>query len=331
MPITGKNLSGLTEDQQRKLSLLVDEAERRGKSVDKILKSMQKPWPVDSNGYFTKRDGKFYVPTEEQEKFIASLARFSLFYGSRGSGKSAAGAQKALLKIKAGEPGAVMNPVFEDFKNSTWPEFRDWIPWDMVVLGQKYRMNKEWVPYQPFKMVFINGVEVICKGLNDPDSARGPNINWLWFDEGARDLEGLSWKIAIASVRIGKNPQAWTTTTPRGKQHWTYEFFEEMKIPPEVLEILAGMGYDKSNLIESFHGTIDENKKNLDPLFYSSLLMAYSSDTYFRRQELEGQFVEPGGTLGDSRWFDEKVIDYVPEEVKYWVRYWDLAASEACC
>jgi predicted phage terminase large subunit-like protein len=328
MPITDKLTRGLTEAQKEKLVPLLDEANRRGIDVSKLVQSFQKPWPIGSNGYFVRRDGKIYIPKGEQENFIQSTARFSLFRGGRGSGKTAAGAQKALLKIMKGESGAVLNPVFEDFKDSTWPEFREWIPWDMVVIPDRFRGNPEWEPYRPFQLSFTNRVNVICKGLNNPDSARGPNINWLWFDEGAREVTGLSWKIAIASTRVGDNPQAWATTTPRGKFNWVYEFFEELKIPPEIMGILEDLGYDENNLIETFEGSIDENKENLDPLFYASLVMAYSDDPYFRKQELEGKYVEQGGVLGDSNWFNEKIIEEVPEEVKYWVRYWDLAASE---
>jgi len=327
MPITGRRIKP-TEEQMKVLLPKLEEAKRRGIDVSKLLLSFQKQFPTDPNGYFVRRDGRMYDPTESQQNFILSSSRFILFYGSRGSGKTTAGAQKALKKISEGENGAVLNPVFEDFKDSTWPEFREWIPWDMVVPNQKFRANREWQPYRPFQLSFVNGVTVICKGLNNPDSARGPNINWLWFDEGARDEEGLSWRIAIASVRVGRNPQAWVTTTPRGKFNWVYEFFEEMSIPDEVMEILKEMGYDEGNLIDTFHGTIEDNKQHLDPLFYSSLVMAYSKDTYFKRQELEGQFVEPGGTLGDSGWFNGKIIKHTPDEVKYWVRYWDLAASE---
>jgi predicted phage terminase large subunit-like protein len=333
MSITVKHQNrktNLTDQERQQLALLLGEARSRGLDVAMGIDIVTRyKWPIDSRGYFTKLDGSQYIPTEDQDDFIDSTSRFSGFFGSRGSGKSAAGAQKALKKIMQGESGMACNPDLENFKLSTWPEFREWIPWEMVVPSHKYRMNPEWQPQQPFTLVFNNKAKVYCKGIKDPDSARGPNINWLWYDEGCRDLEGLSWQIAIASVRVGNNPQAWTTTTPKGKYHWAHEFFVEKEIPPEVLEILEKIGREDEELIEWFHGTIKENEENLDPLFFASILLAYPKG-YLRKQEVEGLFVSPEGALGDRTWFDGKVIPAVPKDVviKARVRYWDLAASE---
>ena len=112
-------------------------------------------------------DGRRYTPTEEQGKFACSTARFGGFFGSRGAGKSSAGSQKAIRKIQQGQNGAVLNPDFENFRIATWPEFREWIPWDMVVPAHRYRKNPEFNPNQPFTMAFMNGVRVICKGLKE--------------------------------------------------------------------------------------------------------------------------------------------------------------------
>jgi predicted phage terminase large subunit-like protein len=239
---------------------------------------------------------------------------------------TAAGAQKALQKIMRGESGAVLNPSFELFKTSTWPELREWIPWDMVTPSQRYRVNPEFDPHKPFTMVFLNGAKVICKGLHDPDNARGPNINWLWYDEGASDLDGLGWKLAIASVRVGNEPQAWTTTTPRGKDHWIYKLFMEQELPEEALAAVESTG---RKMTEIFFGSIDDNKGNLDPTFYASMIATYS-EGWLRQQELGGEFVTEGGILGNPAWFRNKVLDFLPDTVvmKSVIRYWDLAASE---
>lgn len=238
---------------------------------------------------------------------------------------SSSGAQKALKKIASGQNGLVANPTFEDFKTSTWLEFRDWIPWEMVVPNQRYRSNPEWEPHQPFKLAFINGVTVSCKGLNNPDSARGPNINWFWYDEAGKDDTGEAWQIATASVRIGFEPQAWATTTPTG-QNWLYEIFVAQDFPQDVLDAYEESGEDRE-LVEWFETSIIENKDNLDPGFYASILASYPTG-YLRQQEVYGKFVEPGGLLGDASWFNDKIIPEPPKKVRSRVRYWDLAASE---
>lgn len=321
----------LSPNEKRTLLFALEEMQSRGLPIPEQYKDLfrkkEHVWPVDRNGYFVKRDGTLYNPTEAQSSFIASTARFALYFGGRGSGKTCAGSQKALSKIMRGENGAVINPLFSDFKDSTWKEFKQWIPWDMVVPTQRHRVKDEWQPSQPFTMVFTNGVSVICKGLKNPDSARGPNINWLWYDESRNDLTGLAWKTAIASVRVGKNPQAWTTTTPMGMSHWLYEFFIEKDLPIEVLKAMEEEGIDMETLISSHQGSIEDNKENLDPGFYISVLSSYPTG-WLKRREVDGDFAEEGGKIGDARWFDGKVLDEVlPEQMKI-LRYWDLAATE---
>jgi len=327
----------LSEAEQRKA--IEDELKRRGYNPEKVIQQKKIIWPFNKDGFITKRDGTLYEPSESQEGFIKSTAFFSAFIGSRGSGKSSGGSQKAIRKIAKGGSGAVLNPDFENFKTSTWPEFRDWIPWGMVAPAHRYRRKNTFVPNQPFTIAFNNGAKVICKSMKDPNSARGPNLNWVWIDEAQNDPTGDSWKIAVPSVRVGENPQAWVTATPAGKYHWLYDFFVKEDIPDEVLEVLDEMGFE-GKLIEWFHGTIEDNKDHLDKMFYASLLMLYSNDEDKKKQELKGLFITPEGTRGDRSWFDGMVLDKVPDEIenedgekepvkiRKRVRYWDLAASE---
>ncbi len=323
------NLNNLSVEDKRKLALALAEMKVRGIPIPATLVNpAARSWPVDENGYFLKRDGKHYKiadTDEDKKKFIASTARFLGLSSGRGGGKSGAGAQKACIKIASGESGAVINPDFENFRYSTWPEFREWIPWGMVIPSQRHRSSPAWQPRQPFVLVFVNGAKVYCKGLKDPDSARGPNLNWLWYDEGSRDETGMSWNIALASVRVGKNPTAFTTFTPRGKDHWTYQFFVKQQIPDEIKALLPS----GKNLIEMYYTSIEQNKDNLDPGFYASMLAAYPTG-WMRDQELYGKFVEEGGVLGDPAWF---LGHYLPtplpdSEIKKRIRYWDFAASE---
>lgn len=316
----------LTSSERERIAVLITELDSRGIDTSHLKVSLHTPFVSDRHGYFSKLDGTLYSPTDEQGAFVKSDARFVGFFGGRGSGKSAAGAQKAVKKISQGYNGAVLNPDFENFKLSTWPEFREWIPWDNVVDRHRYMENPEWQPHQPFVLAFKNRVRVICKGLKDPDSARGPNINWLWYDEPGRDKDGLAWQIAIASVRVGELPQAWATTTPKGKYHWLYKFFIDQDIPEEALELFAKEESGRE-LIEAFAGSIYDNQQNLDPGFMASMLAAYPAG-YLRDQEIFGKFVTEGGTLGDRTWFNGKIIPYKWETVKKRLRYWDLAASE---
>lgn len=247
-------------------------------------------WPTPRNGR-----GKPYDPAQSPalEAFHNSTARFRALVAGRGAGKSAAGAQESQKYIGWGCNGAVFNPDFENFKTSTWPEFRNWVPWDQVIPSQQYRQDPSWEPNRPFNLSFLNGVQVRCKGLRDPEQARGPNITWLWYDEAGRDKTGYGWTLAVAAVRIvgpgGVQPAAWATATPSGKRHWMYNLFVKHDIPDEVQELLDELGH-QGPLYDRFHLTIHDNRANLDPLFYASMLTAYTGK--FAEQELQGLFVE---------------------------------------
>lgn len=322
----------LSSEEKKKLYLAIEELKARGvpipQEVSKFLEDKKKAtWPTDSNGYFVKSNGKHYSPSEQQKNFVESTARFSALWGPRGCGKSGGGGQKALKKIMLGESGAIMNPDMENFKLSTWPEFKEWIPWEMVVPSQRVRRRPEWEPTKPFTMVFMNGAKVYCKGLKNPDSARGPNINWLWYDEAGRDVTGDGWKIAVSSVRVGKNPQMWATFTPKHSEHWTTKFFVKQEIPEDVKEQFAkALGEDKI-LIESFHATRKDNENNLDPAFYASVLAANPSG-WLKAQEYDGEVADEGGQVGYRQWFDNRVITILPERIIKKVRSWDTAGTE---
>lgn len=318
------------EDNKRLLALLAEAKVRGIKLPSNIVvprTENKTKWKTDENGYFIRSDGHRFDAREELVEFINCKARFILIRSGRGGGKTVSGAQKALRKIKEGKNGAVVNPDFENFKTSTWDEFRKWIPWDMVVPKQRYRKSDSWEPTRPFTMVFTNGARVYCKGLKDPESARGPNINWLWYDEGRRDPTGLAWKNAIAAVRIGEFPQAWCTTTPANSQHWTTTFFSG-ELTEEIRKLLEEVHADKrQELFAIFKTSIDRNKNNLDPMFYASIISSYPSG-YLRAREVDGLVADEEGSLGDRHWFDGHILDLEPDWINSQVRFWDLAGTE---
>jgi len=329
MPLA--TIKPLSAEEKKMLVLVAGELQARGIKIPEIPKEAMAQraleWPIDERGYFLSRRGRRYNPKPEQEAFVKSEAKFAMFYGGRGSGKSCSGAQKAIKKIRQGQNGAVINPDFENFCLSTWPEFKEWIPWEMVVPSQRNRESEAWQPTKPFVMVFLNGARVYCKGLKDPDSARGPNLNWVWYDESGRDETGMAWKLIIPSIRIGNNPQAWCTQTAKPPSHWSYKFFIEKEIPQDAIDAFGLLGQDVDDFVQTFHLSTQENSDNLDPMFYATLLATYHSGG-LRERELNGNFVEDGGRIGDSSKI-QKVTD-VPEGWKWGkqCRYWDMAGTE---
>lgn len=260
--------------------------------------------------WFPRDDGHVYRPGPGQAAFHRSGARFPGLFGGRGSGKTAAGAQRALQRIRQGLPGAVINPDFENFKFSTWPELKSWLPWEHMVERDRYRGEEEWEPSQAFTLHFDSGAAVTCKGLRDPESARGPNINWLWYDEASRDKSGMGWRIAVGGVRIGPSPQAWATFTPKGMGQWTNKLFVENEVPEDVARALAELGY-AGEMYAHFFASIHDNRQNLDPLFYASMLATYTGK--LREQELEGRIVQ----FTEGLVYEEFGPEHITTEAEY--------------
>lgn len=203
-------------------------------------------------------------------------------------------------------PGAMIAPDHPQWLKAAEELWR-WIPEDRVVQHHK---TENWIQ-------FDNGSKVWYGGIHDPDSWRGPNLNWVWFDEAARSPE-RAWLILLATVRVPPDPMVWITTTPRGMRHWAYQFFVKKDWPQEATELFGG-----DVPVEWFHATIEENKEHVDPGFYASLLTGYTGA--FKRQEVYGEFVEEGGTLASRHWFE--IVDKHPDTNRR-VRFWDLAATE---
>ena len=60
------------------------------------------------------------------------------------------------------------------------------------------------------------GARAICLSGEEPERARGLNIDTIWADELACWKRGeLTWDLAMLALRAGANPQALITTTPR--------------------------------------------------------------------------------------------------------------------
>lgn len=248
--------------------------------------------------WLPRNDGHRYDPSQSSAlaAFHNSTARFRALVAGRGSGKTAAGGQEALKRIRVGLDGIVLSPSIPHFNTSTREEFWKWIPWEHV---EVHRKSEKWLR-------FSTGAKVYYGGIEDEDRWRGPNVNWLWFDEAARKPTELAWIVSVAGVRSGPSPAAWITTTPRGKRHWLYRMFVNQEVPEEVQAVLDDTGYE-GPLYEYFHLSIHDNAANLDPVFYASMLSAYTGK--FKDQEIDGQFVETAEGVVYEEFGPENITD----------------------
>jgi phage terminase large subunit len=150
-----------------------------------------------------------------QMRFVRSTAPFPAYIGGIGSGKSFAGGAKVISRLARKELGAIFAPTFPMLRDSTLEGFFN----QLDALG---------IPYEHLKsentITFSTGHKIICRSLEDPDKARGPNLAYAWVDEvGYVSRKG--WQVVKGRVRVGDQPQAWATGTPKGRD-WQWEEWE---------------------------------------------------------------------------------------------------------
>lgn len=261
----------------------------------------------------TKVKQKRFVASPTQTRGINSRARFIGVFGGLGSGKTALGAVWSILKVQQGRSGIIVSPDFPHFSKSTWSELEKWIPWSAVKnrhLNHPFTTDK--------RLIFrtnTGDTTVYYGGIDDPDSWRGPSVNWFWFDEARRKSKRHAFDILAGRIRVPPDPQSLITTTPAGINHWLYHVYVEKRFPDAVKEMFEDAG---TPLVERFHMPTEENRQNLDPLYYESLKGLYSGE--FAQQELEAQFITFAGRVyGD---FDDGNVteeaDYIPGLPIFW-------------
>ncbi len=233
-----------------------------------------------------------------QRAFLDSHALYRGFVGGRGSGKTWIGALDLLMRAMAGPAPrlyAVYAPTYPMLHDSSWRALLD--------AGQRLRCIRA-INRSEMRVALGNGSEVICRSVDDPERARGPNLSGAWLDEASL-MKPDAYTIIIASLREG-NEQGWlsATFTPKGRAHWTYEVFGEGRPNTELFRCRTG------------------DNPFLPAGFESAVRSQYPA--HFARQELEGEFIDPPGAVFHREWF--RLADKAPEGLA-WARYWDLAAS----
>jgi hypothetical protein len=121
---------------------------------------------------------------------------------------------------------------------------------------------------------------IIFRSADNPDRLRGANVGFLWLDEAAM-MDAQIWPTAIATLRHAPG-SAIATTTPRGKD-WLYELWTT-----------GGADY---SITES--ATTDN--VFLPSHFVETLRQSMTSEMY--AQEVQGQFIDPLGSLFQRHWF----------------------------
>ncbi|OYY70134.1 MAG: ATP-binding protein [Sphingomonadales bacterium 28-55-16] len=106
----------------------------------------------------------------------------------------------------------------------------------------------------------------------EPESLRGPQHDFAWADEIAKWPSGIAaWDNLMLGLRLGDNPRAMATTTPR------------------PVPLLRRLGSEKGVAVT--RGRTSDNDMHLPPDFIDGVRALYAG-TRLGRQELDGELIE---------------------------------------
>jgi len=189
-----------------------------------------------------------------------------LFLAGRGAGKTRAAAEQ----VRAwAESGTVRRMTLA---GATADDMRDiMIEGESGILAVS-RPNFRPV-YEPSKrrLTWPNGCRALLLSADEPDRFRGKQHEKAWADELAAWRHPEAWTQLLFGLRIGQNPQAIVTTTPRPT--------------PLIKRLLA----DRSTATS--RGSTYDNRANLAPGFLADIVSRYEG-TRIGRQELHAEILD---------------------------------------
>lgn len=213
---------------------------------------------------------------QRQTDFLVDPRHFVSFIGGVGSGKTVAGAARALaasagrigsVSIATPNTGMITAPTYNVLRDATIPAFREFADAFIVEINRSPPINAR----------MVNGSEIYFRSADNPELLRGPSLSWWWGDESAL-YDRMVWRIMLGRLRQGgKLGYAWLTTTPKGR-NWLYQEFIQKQRPEYHI-------YKAATWMNPF----------VDREYYAMLKQSYSGD--FAKQELEGDFVAFEGII----------------------------------
>ena len=212
-----------------------------------------------------------------------------IYMAGRGAGKTRSGAEWVRGKAKQGYGrGALIAPTAADAR-------------DVMIEGESGLLSVGWEKdvdhrgqlmgrpiYEPSKrrVKWANGAQVTAYSADEPERLRGPQHDFGWCDEmGAWKYAKDAWDMFLMGLRLGDNPQAMITTTPRPL--------------PIIREILKAPGTIKT------HGGTFSNRANLADQFVNKIITKFQG-TRLGQQEIEGILLDDvAGALWTGEMVDE--------------------------
>lgn len=199
---------------------------------------------------------------------------FWLLLAGRGFGKTRSGAEWAIEKARdmPHSHGALVAATADDARKTMLSAGMESIAGMSGILAVSPPGFRP--IYEPSKrtITWPNGSVATLYTAEEPDRLRGPQHHWAWVDEvAAWASEQAAWDQLLFGLRLGSNPQAVITTTPR------------------PIPLVRSLLRDPHTVVT--RGRSRDNQANLAPAIFATLLAKYEG-TRLGRQELDGEVLE---------------------------------------
>lgn len=188
-----------------------------------------------------------------------------LILAGRGWGKTRTGAECVRAWARDNEYVNIIGPTADDARDVM-------IEGESGILAICPRWERPVYRKSARALLWPNGAKTLVFTADEPERLRGKQHMKLWADElGAWRYAEEAWNQAMLGLRLGGNPQAVVTTTPK---------------PTKLIKSLA---QDPRNHVT--RGTTYENRANLAPGFYDYVITRYEG-TRLGRQELNAEILD---------------------------------------
>ena len=215
--------------------------------------------------------------------------------GGRGAGKTRAGSEWVRSQVEGAGPSDPGRARRVALVGDTLDQVRD-----VMVMGESGIIacsppdrKPEWHATRQ-QLVWPNGAIAQVFSAHEPEALRGPQFDAAWADELGKWKKGAeAWDQLQFALRLGRNPQAVVTTTPRN------------------VGVLKAILKNPSTVIT--HAPTEANRAYLAESFLAEVQARYGG-TRLGRQELEGVLVEDlEGALWTRAMLEQAQLDRMPE------------------
>lgn len=222
-----------------------------------------------------------------------------MILAGRGFGKTRTGAEWVRNQVETGQSkrialvGATAADVRDVMVEGPTGILSVCPPWDQPV----YEPSKRRITWYPNpRLGRTEKAVAICYSADVPNRLRGPQHDAAWCDEVAAWDSSDAFDQLLMGLRLGANPRAVLTTTPR---------------PTPFIRTLL-----KDSHVAVTRGSTFENSQNLAQATLRELIRRYEG-TKIGRQELHGEVLEDlEGALWTTWILDRNRVDRAPEMMR---------------